>query len=113
MKNDKDYERDHWLDCKVTEIVEVTECDPGEAERIAIELLDTNRIPFGYTLYFEEFGYVTVADVLSNAEKYDQHLVCNPYRYSHGLGRDEAVFIWNGVEPSVECKDGRTYRFNV
>lgn len=107
------YERAHWLDCKITEIIEVTECEPEVAEQIAREFMDTNRIPFHYTLYFETYGYVTAAQVLSNPEKYDQRSICDPFRINHTEGHDEAVFHWNNGNPMVHSRadSGTKYRF--
>ena len=109
----KNYDREHWLDCKVTEIVEVTGCEPDTAQQIAKEFIDTNRIPFQYTLFFKRYGYVTVAEVLSNPEKYDQQSICDPFRFNHTQGHDEAVFCWNDGNPMVHShvNGGAYYAF--
>lgn len=100
--------RVHWLECKITEIVEVIGCEPEEASQIAEEFFGTTRIPLRYTLYFKEYGYVTAAEVLSKGEKYDQQFVCNAFQYDHTRGHDETVFHWNDGDPVIcRAADGR------
>ena len=114
MKYSNDQEREHWLDCKTTEIGEVNECEFEPAQQIAKEFIETDRIPFRYTLFFETYGYVTAAEVLSNPDKYDQQSMCDPFRINHTQGHDEAVFSWDGGNPMVHSRvNGRTvYKFN-
>jgi len=102
----------HWLDCKITEIIEVTECEPEAAQHAAQEFLSKGLVPQQYTLYFRTYGYVTVTAVLSDPKKFDHQRLCDPKRYNHTSGHDEAVFCWNDGVPAIKCSGGRTYRFN-
>lgn len=114
MKYSNDQEQEHWLDCKMTEILEVTGFEFELAQQIAEEFIETDRIPFHYTLYFETYGYVTAAEVLSNPEKYEQRSMCDPFRINHTHGHDKAVFSWNDGTPMVhsQVNGGTVYKFD-
>ena len=101
MNNFEYRDREHWICCKTTEIVEVTECDPEEAREIAEEFYRTQRIPFGYTFFFKKYGYVKVANVLSNRQKFDRECLCDPMRIVHSSGRREAQLCWDDGCPRI------------
>jgi hypothetical protein len=103
--------RQSWLKMKSNEIEKFTGCGDVAAWNAAQHAGDTHMLPGLYTLKFERFGWVTVMEVLFDAEKFDRQTLTDPICYTHN--RFVATFEWNDGDPVVRSFiDGEcAYRF--
>jgi hypothetical protein len=93
------HSRQSWLEMKSSEIEKFTGCGNVAALRAAQCAGDTHILPGIYTLNFEQFGWVSVTEMLFDAEKFDQQTLTDPIRYS--TNRFVATFEWNDGDPRI------------
>lgn len=91
--------KEQWREIKTREIMEFTGCSFKEASRATWLVSEADLLADVYTLEFEEFGWVTVADVLSDPTKFDGELLSDPIPYNYFS--DEATFEWRDGNPKV------------
>jgi hypothetical protein len=92
--------RDQWLENKAREIMERTGCDFDLAQSAAQVVGNTFTLTDDYTLHFERFGRVTVAEVLSNPTKFDQEAFDDPL--AKNINNYDLLFDWNNGYPRVQ-----------
>jgi hypothetical protein len=98
---------------KCSEIEKFTGCGDVAAWNAAQCAGDTHILPGIYTLNFEQFGWVSVTEMLFDADKFDQQTLTDPIRYS--TDRFVATFEWNDGDPVVRSfiDDECVYRFSL
>lgn len=104
-------DRRQWLEMKSSEIEKFTGCGDVAAWNAAQCAGDIHILPGLYTLKFERFGWVTVTEMLFDADKFDHQTLADPISYSTDLF--VATFEWNDGDPRI-CSffDGEcVYRF--
>ena len=104
--------RASWVKMKSSYIAKYSGCD-DEYARCAAECAgDTHILPGIFTLNFEQFGWVSVTEMLFDAHIFDQQTLADPIRYS--TSRFVATFEWNDGDPRIrsfvdgECVYGFT-----
>ena len=104
--------RASWVKMKSSYIAKYSGCD-DEYARCAAECAgDTHILPGIFTLNFEQFGWVSVTEMLFDAHIFDQQTLADPIR--HSTSRFVATFEWNDGDPRIrsfvdgECVYGFT-----
>lgn len=99
-KEERELSRDKWLEHKAREIMERTGCDIDLARCAAQVVGNTFTLADDYTLHFEHFGRVTVAEVLSNPTRFDQAAFDDPL--AKDIDNYELQFDWNNGNPRIQ-----------